>query len=239
MKPFIDRSIGLIERSIDPITTSPSNLTINFDQYRQGVEVTLTRHYLRSTTPYVSSKGIISNDSEVVNHELDYTSLGQGIGIEDLTPFNDQLIPNTAAGVLQSNLIQSDTDPFFGRAAQDGQIDVFSDTGKRSLLPNFMPFNARGIRALSTTIGWIYNFNDTLDSAFLDATDVFLNLAAEGYGGPNESYKPFNDIVIVNKFSTKIDYTYIGPDEKSPSAGYDYYGSIYTTDSIAYGGFLR
>lgn len=239
MKPFIDRSIGLIENPISPITTAPSSATINFDRYRQGVEVNLTRYYLNSNIPYVSSKGIITGDSEIVDHEILQLNFGQGMNLDGFKPFQDQLIPSTAAGVLVSNLVQSEEDPYFGRAAQDGQIEIFSDTGKRSLLPTGMPFNARGARGSFSTLGWSYNINDKDQSNFLDATDQFLGVAVEGYRGNDKVFEPFNDIKLVNKFSMKIDYTYIGPGDKASSTGYDNYGSIYVTDSIAYGGFLR
>jgi hypothetical protein len=239
MKPFIDRSIGLIENPINPITTAPSSATINFDQYRQGVEVNLTRYYLQSNIPYVSSKGIITGDSEIVDHENLQLNFGQGMNLDGFKPFEDQLTPATAAGILTAGLVQSEDDPFFGRTAQDGQIEIFSDTGKRSLLPTGMPFNARGLRGSLTTLGWFYNINNSNQSNFLDATDQFLNVAVEGYRGEDKVFEPFVDVNIVNKFSMKIDYTYIGPGDKLSSTGYDNYGSIYVTDSIAYGGFLR
>ena len=239
MKPFIDRSIGKIENPINPITTTPSKETINFDPYRQGVEVNLTRYYLKSNIPYVSSKGIITGDSEIVDHEILRLNFGQGDNLDGFKPFEDQLIPTSAAGVLKSNLIQSDDDPYFGRVAQDGQIDIFSDTGKRSLLPTTMPFNARGIKGSFSTIGWFYKSNDRDQSNFLDATDQFLDLAVEGYKGDNSVFEPFIDIENINKFSMKVDYTYSRPGDKYSASGYDNYGSIYVTDSIAYGGFLR
>lgn len=240
MTPFKDQIASIGSRPEYPITSAPSDDTIKFDAYRQGVEVTLTQYFLRSTLPYMSSKGIQGGEiGKPVNHELDHVNFGQGMNLDGFTPYEELNEVKSAAEVLVSNIIQSDEDPFFGRAAQDGQIDIFSDTGKRSLVSRPDRFLARGVKGLFVDMRDVSKV-DTYDSRiFYDAADEFLGVVVEGYGGYEDNFEPFKDVKLLNKFDIEIDYTYIGPDENVASRGYDYYGSTSGTDSIAFGGFLR
>jgi len=240
MTPFIDRGISLLETPIKPITSTVSESTKAFDPYRQGVEVSLFQHYAGSTIPYASSKGIkaLTIGGEV-DHEIDYVNFGQGINLNGFSSFEDKSERKSAVEILVENIIQDDTDPYFTGPALDGQIEIFGDTGKRSLMQTSNQKSARGIKGASYTFGGMYNLNDVDKSYFFDSSENMLGLAVQGYSGVNDSYDAFNDRQLVNKFSFKIDYTYIGPDEKSPKTGFDYYGSDAGTDSVAFGGWLR
>lgn len=240
MKPFIDRSIGKIERPQTIIVGAPSEDTLNIDPYRQGVEVSRITYFLRSNLPLVSSKGIkTQSPNELINHELDYNNLGQGLNLDGFKPFEDQYEIKKAALILTNNIIQSNDDPFFGRSSQDGQIDIFSDTGKRSFLPDSKIIKSKGASGTATTYGGTYSLNDRTKSWFLDAADSSLGIPVPGYSGNDVSFSPFIDKINMNAFEMQLEYTYVGPDERSPTTGQDYYGSNSGTDSIAYGGFLR
>lgn len=240
MKPFVDKAIAKIERSQAIIIGAPSSDTIAFDPYRQGVEVLRVNYFLRSNLPFVSSKGINQRSpNELISHELDYNNLGQGLNLVGFKPFQDQYEIKDATVILKNNIIQSDEDPFFGKSAQDGEIDVFSDTGKRSLLPNTKYIKSKGANASLMTFGGSYLFNKATNDWFLDAADSSLGILVPGYAGNDVSFSPFSDTINMNAFGTQLEYTYIGPNEKSPTTGQDYYGSSAGTDSIAYGGFLR
>lgn len=240
MKPFVDRGIGLIERPSTIIIGAPEDDTIPFDQFRQGIEVTNVKYFLQSNIPYMSSKGIPRGSvNSTIDHELDYVNLGQGINLDGFSPFQEQNELKTAAEILIGNVVQSDEDPYYGKSAQDGEIDVFSDTGKRTLLLDRNNIKSRGIRGLLTSYGSLFSLNGSSKDYFLDAADSFLGIPAPGYGGNDISSDLFEDKIYMNTFGTEIDYTYVGPDGKSPTNGNDYYGSNSGTDSIAYGGFLR
>ena len=240
MEPFVDSGIGLIENNYKPQNSTPSVSTLEIDQYRQGIEVTSINHYLRSIIPYIGSKGInTAIFGKPINHELEILNFGQGVNLDGFSSFEDRTERKDAATVLIENLIQDDQDPFFGRASQDGEIDVFSDTGKRSLLPGLAVISSKGIKGQVQQSVSVFNFRDSSSIAFFDAVDSFLGIPVQGFKGLNISYKPFNDKQYTNKFSTKIDYTYIGPDEKISNTGFDYYNSVAGTDSIAFGGWQR
>lgn len=240
MEPFVDRGIGLIENNYAPQNSTPSASTLEIDEYRQGIEVTSINHYLRSIIPYIGSKGInAAVFGKPINHELETLNFGQGINLDGFSTFHDSTERKDAATVLIENLIQDEQDPFFGRAAQDGEIDVFSDTGKRSLLPALAVITSKGIKGEAQKTSLNYNFSDSASIAFLDAADSFLGIPAQGFKGLDIAHQPFNDRQYTNKFSTKIDYTSIGPDEKISNTGFDYYNSVAGTDSIAFGGWQR
>lgn len=240
MKPFIDRSIAKIERPLTIVIGAPSDDTVAFDPYRQGIEISNVKHFLMSNIPFMSSKGIKTfSPTALVDHELDMNNLGQGMNLDGFKPFDDRYEIKDAALILTSNVVQSDEDPYFGRPAQDGEIDVFSDTGKRSLLPTLDIVKSRGARAEIMSFGGPYFINDKTKNWFIDAADRTFNVPIPGYSGNTVSISRFDDKIILNSFGMKIEYTYIAPDQKSPTAGYDYYGSQSGTDSVAYGGFLR
>jgi len=165
--------------------------------------------------------------------------MGQGLNLDGFSPFSDKYEIKDPAVILSENIVQSDEDPYFGRAAQDGEIDVFSDTGKRSLLPDSNIIKSKGIRATASTFGGLYYINDVTNDWFLDAADDRLGIPVPGYVGNDVSISLFVDKINVNSFGIQLEYTYVGPVEKSPTTGYDYYGSAAGTDSVAYGGFLR
>ena len=240
MKPYVDRGIALIDRPETIIIGAPSDDTISFDEFRQGIEVTNVKYFLRSNIPYMSSKGLSRGSvNNSIDHELDYVNFGQGINLDGFKPYQEQFETKSAAEILVNNIIQSDEDPFFGKNAQDGEIDVFSDTGKRTLLPESKNAKSRGIRASLLNYGGLYSLSGMTRDYYLDSADVYLNIPAPGYGGNDVSFNPFEDKINMNTFGQELDYTYVGPNEKSPTTGYDYYGSTSGTDSIAYGGFLR
>ena len=240
MKPFIDKSIAKIERSLTIVIGAPSDDTITFDPYRQGIEVSRINYFLRSNLPFVSSKGINRRSpNELIDHELDANNMGQGLNLDGFMPFDDQMEFKKASDVLIHNVIQSDDDPYFGRAAQDGEIDIFSDTGKRSARIESPYTRSKGIRASIEAYGGLFRFKGLTKNWFLDAADSSLGVITQGYVGNDVSLSPFVDSIEKNSFGTQLEYQYIGPDEKSPAAGYDYYGSSAGTDSVAYGGCLR
>ena len=240
MKPFIDKSIARIERSQNIIIGAPSDDTIAFDSYRQGIEITNIKHFLQSNLPIMSSKGLTRNSpNEVIDHELDTNNLGQGINLDGFKPFEDQYEIKSAATILSENIVQSNDDPFFGRQSQDGEIDIFSDSGKRTLQPDSKITRSKGVKASIATYGGLYYLNDRTNDWFIDAADESLGIPVPGYMGNDVTVSIFADKINVNSFGTQLEYTYIGPDERSPTAGYDYYDSAAGTDSVAYGGFLR
>ena len=240
MTPFIDKSIALIERPQTIIIGAPSDDTVTFDPYRQGIEVTNVKYFLQSNLPFISSKGLNKRSpNDVIDHELDSNNMGQGINLDGFKPFEDQYEIKNPIIILKENIVQSAEDPFYGKAAQDGEIDVFSDSGKRSLLPETKFTKSKGIRASVTTHGGAYYLKSNTKNYFIDAADSSLSIPAPGYAGNDVSSSLFTDNINISKLGTKLEYTYIGPEEKSPSTGHDYYGSPSGTDSIAYGGFLR
>ena len=240
MEPFVDRSIGLIERPQTIVIGAAESDTIAFDPYRQGIEVTRMQYFLQSNIPYMSSKGLKEVSKGVLlNHDLDYTNFGQGMNLDGYSAFEDKFEIKDASTVLISNIYQDQDDPYFGRSAQDGEISIFSDSGKRSLLPEIDILKSRGVRGSLTYFGGLYSLNDRSDLFCLDAAESILGIPVPGYGGSSLSFAPFVDSIDTSSLGTVLTYDYISPREKSPTAGFDYYGSSAGTDSIAYGGFLR
>jgi len=240
MEPFVDRSIGLIERPQTIVIGAPEPDTIAFDPYRQGIEVTRMQYFLQSNMPYMSSKGLKEVTKGVLlNHELDHTNFGQGINLDGFEPFDDKYEIKDASTVLRLNIYQDNEDPYFGRASQDGEISIFSDTGKRSLLPELDIVKSRGIRGTLSFFGGPYAFNDKTEQYCFDAAELILGVPVPGYGGSSLSFAPFVDSIDTSSLGSVLTYSYIGPKEKSPTTGFDYYGSNAGTDSISYGGFLR
>jgi len=240
VKPYVDRGISLIGKPETIVIGAPSDDTLGFDEYRQGIEVTNIKYFLRSNIPYMSSKGLSRGSvNNLVDHELDYVNFGQGMNLDGFKPYDEQNETKNAVEVLKSNLIQSDEDPYYGRSSQDGEVDIFSDTGKRSLLPDAKNIKSRGIRTSFFRYGGLYSLTGVTRDYYLDSADVYLDIPAPGYAGNDVSFNPFDDKINMNAFGQVLDYSYVGPNEKSPATGNDYYGSTSGTDSIAYGGFLR
>ena len=239
MKPFKDKIADIDSRPEYP-TLPLSAETVVIDSHRQGIEVTLTHYFLRTTLPYVSSKGIEGGEiGKPINHDLDYVNFGQGINLKEYSPYEEKKETKSAAEVLESNIIQAEDDPFFGQEARDGEIDIFDDSGKRSLTSRPAKFNARGVKGLFINLQDNTKVDSYNERIFYDAADQFLGIAVEGYAGFEESFDPFKGTNLYNTFGIEIDYTYIGPNEKVAARGYDHYGSPAGTDSIAFGGFLR
>lgn len=242
MRPFIDSGISPLETQTSTSSAQPED-TILIDSYRQGVEVNLVKYFMRSTLPYMSSKGLgRSKINDRLIPDLDLRDLGQQVEVNDITAFDDTTERVTAKDILINNLIyQSDVDPYYSLASNDGRIVVFSNTGKVELASQPQSYNARGIRGNIVTAGTSdkYAYNADVSVIFEDGVGKSLNVVVPGFVREDQLIDPFVEKDTQTNLGTDIQYTYIGPDEKTFSRGFSYYGSTSGTDSITFGGLLR
>lgn len=242
MNYFIDAGIKKLERQITTGSVQPDD-TILIDAYRQGVEVNLVKYFMRSTLPYMSSKGFArSTINDRLVPDLDMRDLGQQVEINNIVAFEDTSERVSAKDVLINNLIyQTAVDPLFSVEVNDGRIVVFSDSGKIELANQAQQYNARGVRGsiTSVSISDTYTYNADVTIIFEDGVGKSLNVTVPGFIRSNEMSNPFIEKDNLTNLGTSIEYTYIGPNEKTFSRGFSYYGSNSGTDSISFGGLLR
>jgi hypothetical protein len=84
-----------------------------------------------------------------------------------------------------------------------------------------------------------YTYNADVILIFEDGVGKSLNVTIPGFIKANEMSNPFIEKDNLTNLGTSIEYTYIGPNEKTFSRGFSYYGSDSGTDSISFGGLLR
>lgn len=242
MTPFKDQSIGLVEQSTNIKTSAPSSMTILYDDQRQGVEISLVNHFLKSTKVYISSKGIVrSQVNDSIVPELDTRDLGQQINTRDFSFFEDRTERVQADAIIASGLIQEDNAVDFNYLDQDGVVVVFSDTGKRIIYQSTEISNKRGISstAVSLPLKDTYYFKDNSIYAFQDGVETRLGIPIEGYESIIGDISPYIEEDTLNGLNLKIEYGSIAINEKVPTAGFAFYGTEFGTDSVAFGGRLR
>jgi len=240
--PFKDQSIALIEQSTNPLTSSPSSMTILYDDQRQGVDVTLVNHFLKSTKVYISSKGVVrSQVNSLLVPDLDTRDLGQQVNIRDFSSFEDKTERIQPGTILESGLIEENDTVDFNSLEQDGLIVVFSDTGKRNIYLSTERVNKRGISCttVSLPIKDTYDNSSNILNAFQDGVETSLGIPIEGYESIVGDISPYNEEDTLNGLNLKIVYDSISINEKVPTCGFSFYGSEFGTDSVAYGGRLR
>jgi len=242
MTPFKDKSIGLIEKSNQILTSAPRSDTILFDDQRQGIEVTLVNYFFKSTKAYISSKGLAGSqiNSRLVP-ELDMRDLGQQISIDEFSAFQDEMGKVDAATILSEGLVSDESDPFFGENTQDGLIVVFSDTGKRTARFDISLDNKRGISTFTSTlpIDDTYDLNADVIDAYYDGVETTLGIPTPGFASIQEVISPFNEKDDLNGLKQKIMYNSIGTTKKTFPSGFTFYDCVFGTDSITFGGRLR
>jgi hypothetical protein len=242
MSYFIDEGIKKLERQTATASIQPDD-TILIDAYRQGTEVNLVKYFMRSTIPYMSSKGLgRSTINDRLVPELDMRDLGQQVEINNIVAFEDSSERVSARDVLINNMIyQSEVDPLHSVEVNDGRIAVFSDSGKIELANQAQQYNARGVRGsiTSVSISDTYTYNADVILIFEDGVGKSLNVTIPGFIKANEMSNPFIEKDNLTNLGTLIEYTYISPNEKTFSRGFSYYGSDSGTDSVSFGGLLR
>jgi len=242
MLPFKDHGIAKLEPAPSKITSAPSEKTVLIDSHRQGVEVNLVNYYLKSTKPYISSKGLArSSLTDRLVPELDLRDLGQQIEIKDFSSFQDKTERIPAAIVLSEGLVQEDYDYYAGPYTIDGRISVQADTGKLDINTSYSKFNKRGINAEASDILYFDTYSREAVSAFrfVDGVEQTLGLPIPGYAGDEFYTNPYKEFDQVNSFGMTLEYDYIANNDETFSRGFSYYGSTTRTDSIAFGGRLR
>jgi len=242
MNYFIDTGIKKLERQITTGSIQPDD-TILIDAYRQGIEVNLVKYFMRSTLPYMSSKGLgRSTINDRLIPELDMRDLGQQVEVNNIVAFEDASERVSASDILINNMIyQAEVDPLYSVEVNDGRIVVFSDSGKIELANQTQQFNARGVRGSidPVSISDTYTYNADVTIIFEDGVGKLLNVVIPGFIKSNEMLNPFIEKDNLTNLGTSIEYTYIGPNEKTFSRGFSYYGSASGTDSVSFGGLLR
>jgi len=240
MTPFKDTSISLIDGEEQQILVAPKADTVAFDSYRQGSEVTLVNYFMRSTLPYMSSKGLKNSTLNTrVVPELEANDLGQNILTTQQVPFEDASDRLTAAEILSANATQNYDDERNDAFSNDGKITVFSDDGKVELFLLPRSLNSKGFKASLIEISSETFKNSTVQSQlFYDCVDQINTIPVQGYTVNNQTTDPFKEKDLTNDFYQKIEYSYIGQDERTYSRGWSY-GTSAGTDSIAFGGLLR
>ncbi len=243
MLPFKDFGITLLDRPEDEAVSVASSSTVLIDSHRQGVEVNLIKYFLRSNLPFISSKGLSRTTiNGRIEPALDVRDLGQGILIDDFTSFADSTERISAQTVLENNLIYQDSvDPYVNLSTNDGRISVLSDGGKLDLISRGEIISARGLRVKieESLLGDSYKFEDSAAIIFHDGVGQDLTISSPGFVGTVSPISPYVEKTYETDLSVDVEYTYIGPDEKTFPRGFTYYGSKSGTDSVSFGGLLR
>lgn len=242
MTPFKDQSVSLIEQSTNTPATAPSSMTILYDDQRQGVEVSLVNHFLKSTKVYISSKGIIGSQvNDLVVPELDTRDLGQQINTRDYSSFEDKTERVQAGEILSSGLIEAENAIDFNYLEHDGIVTVFSDTNKRNSYFTTERVNKRGISSTTVSLPLkdTYDFSDNSIYAFQDGVETRLGIPIMGYESILGDISPYSEEDTLNGLNLKIEYDTISVNEKVSTTGFTFYGAEFGTDSIAFGGRLR
>ena len=242
MTPFKDQSVSLIEQSDSILESAPSSSTLLYDDQRQGIEVSLVSHFLKSTKLYISSKGVVDSriNSRIVP-DLDTRDLGQQINLADFSFFEDKTEKIQASAILSEGLEQINDAIDLNYFEQDGIITVFSDTGKKNLYYDTENVNKRGISSnvVSLPISDTYDITDTSLYAFQDGVETRLGIPIEGYASIVGDIEPFNEKDDLNGLDLKVEYDTVDLLNKIPTSGFTFYGAIFGTDSVVYGGRLR
>lgn len=242
MTPFKDQSISLIEYSDDILESAPKRTTLLFDDQRQGIEVGLISHFLRSSKVYISSKGVIRSQSNArIVPDLDTRDLGQGINTTDFAVFEDKTERVQASVILSEGLIEVNDAIDINYYEQDGAVEVLSDTGKRNSYFNTENVNKRGISSSTVSLPIVdtYDISDRHLNAFQDGVETRLGVPIEGYASIEGSIKPYVEEDDLNGLDYKISYDLVGVSNKIPTSGFTFYSAIFGIDSVAYGGRLR